>query len=103
MDFFRNETDFLQWVKTIFIERHKWRARPGEIEEFPSKEGFPLKSIPPKVPDWERPFLRENRRCHDLKFLGCSSRQDISAGCFAIPACGQPAERKGIAAAPSSG
>jgi FkbM family methyltransferase len=45
MDFFRNETSFLQRVQTILIEWHKWRVSLGEIEKFLSEQGFSLKLI----------------------------------------------------------
>jgi hypothetical protein len=45
MDFFLNETDFLQHVQTRSIEWRKWRVSLGEIEKFLSEQGFPLKLI----------------------------------------------------------
>jgi len=45
MDFFRNETYFLQRTGAILIEWHKWRVTLAEIETFLSKQGFVLKKI----------------------------------------------------------
>ena len=45
MDFFRNETDFLQQVQTIVVEWHKAQVSLDEIEAFLSLQGFSLKTI----------------------------------------------------------
>ncbi len=41
MDFFRNETDFLQWVKTIFIERHNGARVLARLRNSLPRKVFP--------------------------------------------------------------
>jgi hypothetical protein len=45
MNFFSNETNFLNRVRVILIEWHKWKVSLAGIEKFLSSRDFYLKSV----------------------------------------------------------
>lgn len=45
MDFFRSETKFLERVKAILLEWHKWCVSLDEVTEYLRSQGFALKEV----------------------------------------------------------
>jgi len=58
MDLFRNETAFLQRVRTIVVEWHKWQVSFAEMEKFLAGQDFSLTSVVREDPKYGTAVFR---------------------------------------------